>query len=395
MSKSINILSARAVKTAGPGIHADGGNLYLVVEHSGAKRWVFIYQTDGRRHEMGLGGFNSVSLADARQAAVNARSLLAQSLDPISERKLLRSKGMTFGAYAPGLVANLKPQWRNAKHVYQWERSINVHALPLHGLAMAKITTTDVVKVLKPLWNTVPETAERTRQRIQKVLDAAEGEGLRSGPNPARWDGCLEHMLPKRRKLTQGHHPAMPFAAISAFVVDLGRRPALAARALEFTVLTAARTSEVLGARWAEIDLANAVWTVPAARMKGGVEHRVPLSVQAVAVLKRTSAAPMPDEYVFSDPADGRPLSNMAMRALMKRMKLEQFAVHGFRSTFRDWCGELTDFAWDVIETALAHKVGTDVHRAYRRGDALEKRRELMQAWGLYCADSSSLVAMT
>lgn len=393
MPKTINILSARAVGTAGPGIHSDGGNLYLVVEHSGAKRWAFIYQKDGKRREMGLGGLNSVSLADARQAAVNARSLLAKNIDPISERRAQRSMGLTFGAYAPGLVNDLKPQWKNAKHVYQWERSINVHALPLHGLALSKITTTDVVKVLKPLWNTVPETAERTRQRVQKVLDAAEGEGLRSGPNPARWDGCLEHLLPKRRKLTQGHHPAMPFADISAFMVELGKRPALAARALEFTILTAARTSEVLGARWAEVDLVNAVWTVPSSRMKGGIEHRVPLCAQAMAVLKCLTVAPEQYGYIFGDPADGRPLSTMAMRALMKRMNFERFAVHGFRSTFRDWCGELTDYAWDVVETALAHKVGTDVHRAYRRGDALEKRRELMEAWGGYCAGAGVLAA--
>lgn len=391
MTKSINILSARALRTLGPGGHSDGGNLYFIVESSGARRWSFIYQRDGRRREMGLGGFNSVSLAEARQAAADARSLLAKGIDPLSERRLRRSRGVTFGVYAPVLIKALRPQWKNAKHIYQWERSINVHAGPLHRLALADITTTDVVKILRPLWLTVPETAERTRQRIQKVLDAAEGEGLRAGPNPARWDGCLEHLLPKRRKLTQGHHPAMPFDEIGAFISELGKRPALAARALEFTILTAARTSEVLGAQWHEIDLANAVWTVPASRMKGGVEHRVPLSRQALGVLKQVATVVVPDELVFSDPEDGRPLSNMAMRALMKRMKFERFAVHGFRSTFRDWCGELTDFPWDVIETALAHKVGTDVHRAYRRGDALEKRRELMEAWGEYSAGPSML----
>lgn len=382
MSKTINILSPRILKTAGPGSHSDGANLYLVVEPSGAKRWAFIYQFDGRRREMGLGGVTSVSLADAREAATAARSLLAKGIDPILERRVQRAKGVTFGTYAPGLVKALKPQWKNAKHVYQWERSIKVHAQPLHGLAIAKITTADVMKVLQPLWLHVPETAERTRQRIHKVLDAAEGEGLRSGPNPARWEGCLEHLLPKRRKLTQGHHPAMPFEEISAFMRELGQRPALAARALEFTILTAARTSEVLGARWAEIDLASAVWTVPACRMKGGVEHRVPLSSQALVILKGVATLAAPDKLIFGEPSDGRHLSNMAMRALMKRMEFDRFAVHGFRSTFRDWCGELTDFAWDVVETALAHKVGTDVHRAYRRGDALQKRRELMEAWG-------------
>jgi integrase len=184
----------------------------------------------------------------------------------------------------------------------------------------------------------------------------------------------------------------MPFNEVNAFMTDLIKRPALAARALEFTVLTAARTGEVLGARWAEIDLATAVWTVPADRMKGGVEHRVPLSTQALSVLGRVTFMPAPDDFIFGDPGDGGPLSNMAMRALMKRMKFERFAVHGFRSTFRDWCGELTDFAWDVIETALAHKVGTDVHRAYRRGDALEKRRELMEAWSKFCTGSSAAV---
>jgi len=392
MSKSINILSARSAKTAGPGIHADGGNLYLVVEPSGAKRWAFIYQKDGKRREMGLGGFNSVSLAHARQAAVDARSSLAKGVDPISERRLQRSKGVTFGAYAPSLVKTLKSQWRNAKHVYQWERSISVHALPLHEIPVAEITTSHILKLLKPLWLTVPETAERTRQRIQKVLDAAEGEGLRQGPNPARWEGCLEHQLPKRRKLTRGHHPAMPFDEIGAFMKQLDQRPGLAARALEFSVLTAARTGEVIGARWSEIDAASAVWTIPASRMKGGVEHRVPLSTRAMAALARVTPSPVPDEFVFADPGDGKPLSNMAMRALMKRMKFDRFAVHGFRSTFRDWAGELTDFPWEVVEAALAHKVGTDVHRAYRRGDALEKRRNLMAAWGDFCGRSPALV---
>lgn len=392
MSKSINILSPRMVKTAGPGTHSDGGNLYLVVEKSGAKRWSFIFQFDGRRREMGLGGVTSVGLADARQAATAARSLLVRNIDPISERRLQRAKGVTFGIYAPALVKALKPQWKNAKHVYQWDRSIGVHSHPLHKLAIANITTTDVVKVLQPLWLTVPETAERTRQRIHKVLDAAEGEGLRSGPNPARWEGCLEHLLPKRRKLTRGHHPAMPFEEINAFMEALGQRPALAARALEFTILTAARTSEVLGARWAEIDLKNAVWTVPGGRMKGGVEHRVPLSNAAMKVLDRVGTPAAPDALLFGEPSDGRQLSNMAMRALMKRMGFDRFAVHGFRSTFRDWCGEVTDFAWDVIETALAHRVGTDVHRAYRRGDALQKRRELMEAWGAFtCTPNASV----
>lgn len=386
MSKSINILSPRFLKTAEPGKHADGGNLYLVVERSGARRWSFIFQFDGRRREMGLGGLTSVSLADARQAATAARSLLAKNVDPISERRVQRARGVTFGIYAPALVKALRPQWKNAKHVYQWERSIDVHAQPLHGLAVEKITTADVLKVLQPLWLTIPETAERTRQRIHKVLDAAEGEGLRSGPNPARWEGCLEHLLPKRRKLTQGHHPAMPFDQINAFMESLSQRPALAARALEFTILTASRTSEVLGARWDEFDLKNAVWTVPGSRMKGGIEHRVPLSNAAMNVLKRIDVAAAPVALVFGEPGDGRQLSSMAMRALMKRMGFERFSVHGFRSTFRDWCGEVTEFAWDVVETALAHKVGTDVHRAYRRGDALQKRRELMEAWGSYAS---------
>lgn len=370
-------------------MHSDGGNLYLIVDESGSRRWTFVYQRNGKRREMGLGSLKAVGIAEARQAAAAARALLAQDVDPIMERKRRRAKGVTFGPYAQALFNSLKPQWRNAKHTYQWDRSINVHAAPLHSIPLVDVDTTDVLKVLKPLWTATPETAERTRQRIQKVLDAAEGQGLRPGPNPARWEGCLEHLLPKRRKLTRGHHPAMPFQDIAAFMGELAERTAVAARALEFTILTAARTGEVLGAKWGEIDLHAKVWTVPAERMKGAVEHRVPLSDQALQVLLRIGHQADPDATVFGDPVTGKRLSNMAMRALMTRMGHGGFSVHGFRSTFRDWAGETTDFAWDIAEMALAHRVGSNVHRAYRHGDALPKRRELMSAWGLYCQEGS------
>lgn len=389
MAKSIYLMTARQVATeTGPGLHADGGGLFLEVDRkSGRKRWTFIYQWKGKRRQKGLGGITATTLAEARSAADACRRLIAKNVDPIQHGKDQRVAGTTFGEFAPKLVATLTPQWRNAKHIYQWNRSINVEAKALHSIPLADLNTEHVLDVLRPIWSTRPETAARTRQRIEKILDAAKVQGLRSGDNPARWGNHLEHLLPKRQRLTRGHHPALPFKQAPSFMAAVRARSAMAAKALEFTVLTACRTSEVLGAQWAEFDLDAAVWTVPADRMKGGRPHRVPLSTQAKALVEDLQKVAAPDAvYVFQDrtPQDGH-LSNMAMNMLLKRMDLTGFTVHGFRSTFRDWAGETTDYPWDVTEAALAHKVGSDVQQAYRRGDALEKRRELMQAWADHC----------
>jgi integrase len=257
---------------------------------------------------------------------------------------------------------------------------------PLRSVPVDEIDTTAVLEVLQPLWASIPETASRVRGRIETVLDAARARGL-IGPheaNPARWRGHLDKLLPKRQKLTRGHHAAMPFADVPQFMARLRKRDAVAALALEFTILTAARSGEVLGARWNEIDFGRKVWTVPAARMKGGREHRVPLSRRGLAVLKKLDAA-RTGEYVFSGQRPGKPLSGMAMEMILRRMKADNVTVHGFRSSFRDWCGEVSTFPREVAEAALAHVGGDQTERAYRRGDALEKRRELMEAWANYC----------
>ena len=257
---------------------------------------------------------------------------------------------------------------------------------PLRALPVDEIDTAAVLEILKPLWTRVPETASRLRGRIETVLDAARARGL-IGPNeanPARWRGHLDKLLPKRQKLTRGHHAAMPFADVPQFMASLRERDAVAALALEFAILTAARSGEVLGARWAEIDFENAIWTVPAARMKGGRMHRVPLSRRALVILKKLHAA-RTGEFIFPGQRSGKPLSAMAMEMILRRMKADGATVHGFRSSFRDWCGEVSTFPREVAEAALAHVAGDDTERAYRRGDALEKRRELMEAWGAYC----------
>jgi len=346
---------------------------------------------------MGLGGTLVTTLAEARDAADAARRSIAKGGDPIEARRSERGAGRTFGEVADELLKSLKPEWRNAKHAYQWRHSLETIAAPLRGLSVEAVTTEDVLGVLTPIWATKNETAARTRGRIERVLDAAKAKGLRSGENPARWKGHLAVLLPKRQKLAKGHHPAMPFAQIGEFMVLLRARPALAARALEFTILTAARTNEVLGARRCEFDLAKRLWTVPGERMKHGLDHRVPLSKPAIALLKALiEDLHDPRALVFGD-VEGDQLSNAAMsRLLRSRMGFSECSVHGFRSTFRDWAAETTEHADSVVEAALSHLVGSEVERAYKRGDVLEKRRRLMEDWACFCANpiSGALVEM-
>ena len=387
MARGIKLLSARFVDTTKkPGLHADGGGLYLEVDKTGGKRWSFIWRVGPKRRQMGLGGVQVTSLAEAREAAEIARKQVAKGLDPIAERKAARTVGRTFGEAADELLEALKPQWRNAKHAYQWEYSLQVLAAPIRHMPVDVVSTTDIIDMLKPLWATTNETASRTRGRIERVLDAEKAAGNRTGENPARWKGHLALLLPKRQKLTKGHHPAMPFEEIGDFMPQLRARPALSARALEFTILTASRTNEVLGAMRCEFDMSKKVWTVPGERMKLGVDHRVPLSKRAVVLLEEVFAdMPDPNGLVFGD-AEGEQLSNAAMSRLLRvRMGFSAYSVHGFRSTFRDWAGEATTFPESAAEAALSHRVGTEVERAYKRGDELEKRRKMMEAWAGYC----------
>src|ERR1700737_1916877 len=284
MGREINRLNARAVTTISQhGRHADGGGLYLSISPNGGRRWVFLYRWHGKPTEIGLGSARDVSLARARELAGHARAKLAEGANPKEGR---RSAGASFGECADQLIAAMRPSWRNRKHVAQWEMTLRDYAAPLRRLPVDKVTTDDVLSVLKPIWHEKPETASRLRGRIERVLDAAKAQGLRSGENPARWRGHLDQLLPKRQRLTRGHHAAMGYAEVPTFIGDLRSRQATAALALEFAILTAARSGEVLGARWNEFDLDRAVWTIPAARMKAGREHRVPLSPRALKIVQ-------------------------------------------------------------------------------------------------------------
>jgi integrase len=386
MGREINRLSARGVAAlAKPGRHADGGGLYLAVDKSGAKRWVFLFRRDGRLREMGLGGLTSVPLVKARELGAAARAVLQAGGDPIEAKRIEAPRVPTFGEAADAFIEAMSPQFRNAKHIDQWKMTLTEYAAPLRAKAVDAIATEDVLKVLQPLWLTKPETASRLRGRIERVLDAAKAKGHRSGENPALWRGHLSNLLPKAKKLSRGHHAAMDYREVPAFVGELRRRQAVSARALEFTILTAARSGETFGATWAEIDLKAAVWTVPGARMKAGREHRVPLSSAALLILgEMAELGDDPASYVFPGAQRGRPLSVMAMEMILRRMKME-ITTHGFRSSFRDWAGEVSPYPREVAEAALAHVVGDATERAYRRGDALEKRRLMMEAWAEYC----------
>lgn len=390
-------MSARAVATATePGKYADGDGLYLVIGRDGAtvrRRWLLYFTWHGKRREMGLGSAREVTLAEARQLAENSRRLVREGIDPIVARDAVGVHVPTFGEFADQLVSSIEGGFRNEKHRAQWRMTLTSYAAPLRTKRIDAITTEDVLECLTPIWTTKAETASRLRGRIERVLDAAKAKGLRSGENPARWRGHLANLLPKRPKLQRGHHPAMPFGQVPGFVASLRTREAVSARALEFCILTAARTGEVFGATWAEFDLDAQLWTVPANRMKAGRVHRVPLTDRALAILTEMQAVrtdPRPSAYVFPGARHGRPLSNMAFKALFGRMGIENITAHGFRSSFRDWAGECTSFPREVAETALAHVVGDETERAYRRGDALEKRRQMMAAWAEYCGSRIS-----
>jgi integrase len=379
-----NKLTATKVKAAPNGLHGDGDGLWLRVQGGGAKSWLFIWKR-GRRHEMGLGGANIVSLAAARAKAEEARSILGRGGDPWMEMSHRRAAigRTTFGECADDLIASMESGWRNPKHRDQWRMTLTVYAEPLRGRAVADVTTDDIVKVLRPLWTDKQETGSRLRGRIERVLNHAKARGLRHGENPARWKGHLDHLLAPRQKLARGHHTALPYPEVPTFMTELRGMDSLSARALEFTILTAARTGESIAARWPEIDVRAAVWTIPADRMKGGREHRVPLSQRAVEVLR---GLPRLNDYVFPGGRDDRPLSTAAMSELLKGMRPPSVAtVHGFRSSFRDWAKEATNFPRELAEAALAHLVGDKTERAYSRGDALAKRRKLMVAWAAYC----------
>jgi integrase len=384
MARKINRLNARKVATITDyGRHADGGGLYLSISPNGGRRWVFLFRWHGKPTEIGLGSARDVPLARARELAAAARAKLAEGINPkdAARRPL---EGATFGECADRVIEAMRPSWRSSKHAAQWTLTLRGYAAPLRRLPVDKITTDDVLSVLKPLWNAKPETASRLRGRIERVLDAAKAQGLRSGENPARWRGHLDQLLPKRQRLARRHHAAMPYREVPAFMAALRQMDGTAARGLEFAILTAARTGAVLGARWEEFDLAGAIWTVPAGRMKGGREHRVPLSKRVLEVVKAMHEGRNGD-FVFPGARPGRPLSAIALEKVLLRMKIDDATVHGFRSAFRDWAAECTNFPNEVCEAALAHVIENKAEAAYRRGDLFDKRRKLMDAWSIYC----------
>jgi integrase len=392
---AINRLIERAVKTLGPGKHSDGGGLYLAVDSTGARRWQFIYTYNKKRREMGLGGINGLGLSAAREKARGLMVSVKSGIDPLAQKqeaanvaKLEKVVGQTFGAFVDDwFETSVAPGLRNAKSADQWRMTLKLYCEPMRSLAIAKITTDDVLNVLRPIWLTKPETASRLRGRIERALDAATVMGARDqSANPARWKGHLQHMLTKPVKLSRGHHAAMAWTDLPAFMAELPKRDAMTARALAFIILCGSRAGEGVGARWEEIDMSASVWTVPASRMKGGKEHRVPLSNQAMAILSDLLQLSNGDPTSLVFPGHTRrPLSIAGLDALRERMGVEKVTTHGFRSTFRDWCGDETDIPREISEGCLSHLVGNAVEQAYRRSDALEKRRAALQQWADFC----------
>jgi integrase len=342
---------------------------------------------------MGLGPYPAVSLKAAREKAAGCRQLVAEGRDPIAARD--REVGKTFGECADLYTTSMERNWRNEKHGKQWRKTLTVDCDGIRERPVSTISTNDVLSVLTPIWNLKNETASRIRGRMELVLDFAKAKGWREGDNPARWRGHLKNILPARTKLSRGHHAAMAYHQVPAFMTSLCGRDAMAAHALQFLILTAARTSEVLKATWDEINLEAGVWTIPPERMKAAEEHVVPLSSAALDTLMPLSKTKL-SKYVFAGQKPGKPLSGMSMEMLLRRMKVENATVHGFRSSFRDWCGDETSFPREVAEAALAHKVGNEVERAYRRSRALEKRRELMETWAAFCSgtEPSNVVSL-
>jgi integrase len=410
MARTVGKLTAlKVARNLPPGMYADGAGLYLQVTGAGAKSWIYRFSLHGKAREMGLGSLSALSLSDARIKAGECRRLRQEGIDPIEARKASReqaaldaAKTLTFKEAAASYIASHRAGWRNAKHAAQWENTLATYAEPVIGaLSIQAIDTALVLKVLEPIWKTKPETANRLRGRIEAILDWAKVRGLRQGENPARWRGHLDHLLPARSKVRRvKHHAALPYAELPAFISELRAQEVGAARALEFTILTAARTGDTIGAVWDEFNAPDKLWTVPAERMKAGREHRVPLSTRALAILRDAESTRIPGaEYVFPGGKAGKPLSNMAMTEVLRRMGRGDITVHGFRSTFRDWAAERTNFPSEVVEMALAHAVGDKVEAAYRRGDLFEKRRRLMAEWATYCnttntADRGAVIPM-
>jgi integrase len=406
VARKLEKLSPAAVKNAKePGMYGDGGGLWLHVgpnayDEEGkptktGKSWVFRFMLDGKAREMGLGPLHTIGLSEARDLAQACRKKVLEGIDPVDQkhaakkaRLLEAAKAITFKACAAKYIAANKAGWRNEKHAAQWDATLEAYAYPILGdLAVSEIDTGHITRVLEPIWTTKAETASRVRGRIESVLSYATTHKWREGENPARWRGHLENVLPKKSKVSKVvHHAALPWRESGAFMKSLEAQEGTGALAFRFAILTAARTGEAIGARWSEIDIKHAVWTIPGDRMKAGVEHRVPLSGAALALLTEAEKLRVDGvDYVFPGGKKEAPLSNMALLMTLRRMKRDDLTAHGFRSTFRDWAAETGQPA-DIAEASLAHSVGDKTVAAYQRGDLLERRRKLMEAWAAFCS---------
>ncbi|WP_331374325.1 tyrosine-type recombinase/integrase [Sinorhizobium chiapasense] len=367
-----------------------GNNLHLRVSKKGVASWIFRWKSGGKQTDLGLGSFTGkgkagrVSLAVARRKADAIHEMIANGIDPKAQRR--KDKGPTFGKCADEYIEKEKPAWKSAIHARQWETTLQVDAAALRGKRVATIQVEDVLEVLQPIWLKKPETAKRLRGRIERVLDFAKVRGLREGENPARWKGNLDHVLARKQELVRGHHRAMHYDDVPDFMKRLRMTAGAGARALEFTILSAARTSETLGARWSEFDLERKLWVVPASRMKTGKDHVVPLTEGMLAIIARVHAEDS-SGFVFRSGDEDKPLSNMAMTAVLRRLNV-QCTTHGFRSSFRDWAGNKTAHHRETAEECLSHLVGNKVERSYRREQAIDKRRELLGAWGQYATEA-------
>jgi integrase len=406
MVKASKISHLQAARLKVPGLYGDGAGLWLNVTDSGSKSWVFRFTFEGREHRMGLGPFPDVSIAEARETAANMRKAVRSGSNPIEAKReriaanrAAKANAVTFKWCSEQFIDAHKSGWKNAKHADQWTNTLATYANPVIGLLVVdQIDTAHIMKVLEPIWASKAETASRLRGRIESVLDWATVRKFRTGENPARWKGHLDHLLPEKSKLAKvKHHPALPWQEMATFMPALQSQAGTAALALQFTILTAARSGEVRGITWDEVDLPNRMWIVPAERMKAGSEHRVPLSDAALLVLDRAKVANalLNTPLIFPgttytkptgiESPTLKPLSDMSLTAVLRRMEQKTITVHGFRSSFSDWAAEKTDYPRDMAEMALAHGITNKVEAAYRRGDMVEKRRQMMTDWAKHC----------
>lgn len=396
---AIHKLTPRKVAILGPGKYEDGGGLRLAVSKLGAKKWVLRFTINGKRREMGLGSFPDVGLADARNKAAEYRLVASSGVDPIETRKAISEEIPIFTSCAAQYIRAHRRSWKNAKHARQWVSTLKTYARPFIGAKQVDVIgSEDILRILSPIWTTKTETAKRVQGRIENILDFAAAHNYRDPINPARWRGHLDKLLPKPSRVKKVlHHPAMPHSEVPVFMGELSHKASTSALALQFLILTATRTSEILLAKWFEFDIGEAIWIIPAERMKARREHRVPLSDSCITILE---SLPRIDDnpFVFPGARYGRPLSNMALLQLMRGMEYGvggqrgNYVPHGFRSSFRDWSGEVSSFPRDVAEMALAHTIENKVEAAYRRGDLFAKRSKMMQAWASYLNKSQATI---